>query len=77
VLAAAEALGVPPERCVVIGDIGADVEAALAAGARPILVPTAVTRPEEVSAAPEVAPDLPAAVASALAGLPGTVGAAS
>ncbi|MDT7682984.1 MAG: hypothetical protein QOG57_3294, partial [Pseudonocardiales bacterium] len=30
----------------------------LAAGARPVLVPTPVTLPEEVAAAPEVAPDL-------------------
>ena len=46
----------------VIGDIGADVEAARAAGARAVLVPTAVTRPEEVAAAPEVAADLLSAV---------------
>jgi histidinol-phosphate phosphatase family protein len=60
--AAAGALGVDPADCVVIGDIGADVEAALAAGARGVLVPTPVTRAEEVSAAPEVAADLLAAV---------------
>jgi phosphoglycolate phosphatase-like HAD superfamily hydrolase len=47
---------------VVIGDIGADVEAARAAGARAVLVPTAVTRVEEVAAAPEVAADLLSAV---------------
>jgi histidinol-phosphate phosphatase family protein len=62
VLAAAGALGVEPADCVVIGDIGADVEAARAAGARAVLVPTARTRDEEVVAAPEVAPDLLAAV---------------
>ncbi len=62
VLAAAAALGVDPIDCVVIGDIGSDVEAARAAGARAILVPTAVTRPEEVAAAPQVATDLGAAV---------------
>ncbi|HEV3495533.1 MAG TPA: HAD family hydrolase [Actinomycetes bacterium] len=62
VLAAAEALGVDPTECVVIGDIGSDVEAARAAGARGILVPTPVTRPEEVAAAPEVADTLEAAV---------------
>jgi HAD superfamily hydrolase (TIGR01662 family) len=62
VLAAAEWLGVPPDRCVLVGDIGADLEAARAAGARGILVPTAVTRPEEVAGAQEVAPDLEAAV---------------
>jgi histidinol-phosphate phosphatase family protein len=60
--AAAGALGVEPGECVVIGDIGADVEAARAAGARAVLVPTAVTRAEEVAAAPEVAADLMAAV---------------
>jgi histidinol-phosphate phosphatase family protein len=60
--AAAGALGVEPGECVVIGDIGADVEAARAAGARAVLVPTAVTRDEEVAAAPVVAPDLVAAV---------------
>jgi hypothetical protein len=36
---------------VVIGDIGRDVEAARAAGAFGILVPTPVTRADEVSAA--------------------------
>jgi HAD superfamily hydrolase (TIGR01662 family) len=55
---AAARLGVSPRDCAVIGDIGADVEAALAAGARPVLVPTARTRPEEVAAAPERARDL-------------------
>jgi histidinol-phosphate phosphatase family protein len=60
--AAARALGVAPRDCVVIGDIGADVEAASAAGARSVLVPTAATRAEEVAVAPEVAPDLGAAV---------------
>jgi histidinol-phosphate phosphatase family protein len=60
--AAAAALGVEARECVVIGDIGADVEAARAAGARAVLVPTPVTRPEEVAAAPQVAPDLLAAV---------------
>jgi histidinol-phosphate phosphatase family protein len=66
ILQAADRLGVEPGRCVVIGDIGADVEAARAAGARAILVPTAVTRPEEIAAADEVAPDLPSAVDRAL-----------
>jgi histidinol-phosphate phosphatase family protein len=62
VLRAAEFLGVPPSSCVVIGDIGADVDAARAVGARPILVPTPETRPEEVAAAPEVVTTLGAAV---------------
>jgi histidinol-phosphate phosphatase family protein len=59
---AAELLGVEPQRCAVVGDIGADVEAARAAGARAVLVPTSVTRREEVARAPEVAPDLESAV---------------
>jgi ADP-heptose:LPS heptosyltransferase len=58
---AAGALGVPPRDCVVVGDIGADVGAALAAGAAGVLVPTPVTRPQEVSAAPVAVPDLAAA----------------
>ncbi|MGT2424996.1 D-glycero-alpha-D-manno-heptose-1,7-bisphosphate 7-phosphatase [Amnibacterium kyonggiense] len=68
VLRAAEALGVDPVGAVVIGDIGADVGAAQAAGARAVLVPTPITRAEEVAAAPVVAPDLLAAVRVALAG---------
>jgi histidinol-phosphate phosphatase family protein len=60
--AAAGALGVEVADCVVIGDVGADVEAARAAGARGVLVPTPVTRAEEVAAAPEVAADLLSAV---------------
>ena len=44
VLAAAAALGVAPQHCAVVGDIGADVGAARAAGARAVLVPTPVTR---------------------------------
>ncbi|WP_127783594.1 HAD-IIIA family hydrolase [Rhodococcus sp. X156] len=68
VLQAARELGVRPEQCAVIGDIGADVQAARAAGARAVLVPTPVTLAEEVSAAPVVAPDLYAAVTTLLAG---------
>ncbi|WP_367947973.1 HAD family hydrolase [Rathayibacter sp. VKM Ac-2858] len=52
VLAAAEALGLPADSLAVIGDIGADVGAAAAAGARGVLVPTPITRAEEVAAAP-------------------------
>lgn len=64
--AAAEALGTVPARCVLIGDIGRDVTAALAAGATGLLVPTPVTRTEEIAAAPWVASDLPSAVAELL-----------
>jgi histidinol-phosphate phosphatase family protein len=67
---AAGRLGVDPRRCAVIGDIGADVEAARAAGARAVLVPTPLTRPEEVARCPEVAADLEAAVALLLDGGP-------
>ena len=62
VLAAAQQLGVAPGDVAVVGDIGADVGAARAAGARSVLVPTEVTLPEEVAAAPVVRPDLLAAV---------------
>ncbi|GEA88698.1 HAD-IIIA family hydrolase [Cellulomonas cellasea] len=63
VLRAAAQLGLSPAECVVIGDIGADVGAAVAAGAGAVLVPTPVTRPEEVAAAPQVAVSLTEAVA--------------
>ncbi|WP_372446272.1 D-glycero-alpha-D-manno-heptose-1,7-bisphosphate 7-phosphatase [Streptomyces chrestomyceticus] len=62
VLAACAFLGVSPARTAVVGDIGADVDAARAAGARGVLVPTPVTRAEEVAAAPEYTCDLPGAV---------------
>ncbi|GAA4901492.1 HAD superfamily hydrolase (TIGR01509 family) [Stackebrandtia albiflava] len=68
---AAADLGVDPADCVVIGDTGADVAAAGAAGARGILVPTGRTRPEEVEWAAEfahVASDLRHAVSIALDG---------
>jgi histidinol-phosphate phosphatase family protein len=61
VVAAAAALGTTPGRCVVVGDIGRDMEAAGAAGATGILVPTPVTRPTEVAAAPAVVTGLNAA----------------
>ena len=54
-------LGVPPEQTLVIGDIGADVEAAHAAGARSALVPNPATRSDEIIAAPVVVRDLLAA----------------
>ncbi|MFE9917362.1 HAD-IIIA family hydrolase [Micromonospora sp. NPDC005553] len=66
VYAAARELGTTPSRCVLVGDIGRDVGAAMAAGAAGVLVPTPVTRPEEVAAAGWVANDLPAAVAEIL-----------
>jgi histidinol-phosphate phosphatase family protein len=66
---AARALGVAPADCVVIGDIGSDVAAARAAGARAILVPTPVTLPLEVEGAPVVARDLERAVDLVLSGI--------
>lgn len=62
VLAACDRLGVRARRAVVIGDIGADIAAARAAGARGVLVPTSVTRHEEIAAADRVAGDLLGAV---------------
>lgn len=58
VLRAAGELGLLPAECAVVGDIGSDVGAAIAAGARSVLVPTEVTRREEQTAAPVVAATL-------------------
>ena len=55
-------LGIDASDAALIGDIGADVGAAEAAGATGVLVPTPVTRAEEVAAARLVAPDLASAV---------------
>jgi histidinol-phosphate phosphatase family protein len=69
VLAAAEALGVPPQRCVMIGDTGGDVNAALAADAKAVLVPTQRTLVGEISDARDrawVAPTLEHAVSRVL-----------
>jgi histidinol-phosphate phosphatase family protein len=68
VLAACAELGVAPARCVVIGDVAADIEAATAAGAVGILVPTPVTRRQEVAAAARRAEDLATAVNDVLSG---------
>lgn len=65
---AAEHFGVPARDVVVIGDIGADMGAAQAAGARSILVPTPVTLPAEVAAAPSRATTLTGAVDLVLSG---------
>jgi histidinol-phosphate phosphatase family protein len=67
VLAACAELRALPARTVVIGDIGSDMGAAVNAGARGILVPTAATREEELSHHP-TAPDLGTAVDRVLAG---------
>jgi histidinol-phosphate phosphatase family protein len=51
VQAAADELGVDTTRCVMIGDTGGDVEAALSARADVVLVPTGRTRRQEISEA--------------------------
>ncbi|WP_228122580.1 D-glycero-alpha-D-manno-heptose-1,7-bisphosphate 7-phosphatase [Saccharothrix syringae] len=66
VLEACARLGARPERTYFIGDIEADVEAGLAAGVTPILVPTPVTLQDEVERAPLTAPDLEAVRAMVL-----------
>ncbi|WP_117215099.1 HAD-IIIA family hydrolase [Allorhizocola rhizosphaerae] len=55
---AAATLGTTPGRCVVVGDIDSDVQAALACGALPLMVPTEATRVAEVATAPAVVRDL-------------------
>ena len=65
---AAQQLQVRADRCVLIGDIGADMSAAAAAGARGIIVPTDETLPEEVVAAAVTAETFGAAVDLVLTG---------
>lgn len=62
VLDAARRLGVRPDRCAVVGDIGTDVQAAQAAGAAAVLVPTPRTAAEDVRRAPHRAASIEAAV---------------
>jgi histidinol-phosphate phosphatase family protein len=62
VLRAARALGVAPDRCAVIGDTAADVEAAARAGALGVLVPNDATEAGEVTSVPLVASTLEDAV---------------
>ncbi len=62
VLSAAAKVGCEPRDCIVVGDIGADIEAATAAGARAILVPTPLTLSAEIESAPCVARNLAQAV---------------
>lgn len=58
----------PAHRCVMIGDIWTDIEAAHAAGAHGILVPTPATDHRDVRRAPVVEPTITAAVDRLLAG---------
>lgn len=62
VLSACAVLDLRPDEVAFIGDIGSDVDAAEAAGARSVLVPTPVTRAEEIDRAALVAPDLAGAI---------------
>jgi D-glycero-D-manno-heptose 1,7-bisphosphate phosphatase len=71
VLAAAAELGLRPEELAVVGDIGADIGAARAAGSRGILVPTHETLEAEVTSAPYVAKDLRAVLPVLQAGQQG------
>jgi histidinol-phosphate phosphatase family protein len=69
IFAACAALGVDACEVVVIGDIESDMDAAANAGARAVLVPTPVTRAEEVQRARVTAQDLCAAVDLVLNGI--------
>ncbi len=65
VTSAARELGLAPHECLMIGDIGSDVDAALAAGARAVLVPGPNTKIDEIDRAhlvAAVAPTLRSAV---------------
>jgi histidinol-phosphate phosphatase family protein len=65
---AARHLGVAVDRCVVVGDIGADMQAAASAGASAVLVPTVATLGTEIAAASWRATDLGQAVDLILSG---------
>jgi beta-phosphoglucomutase-like phosphatase (HAD superfamily) len=67
VRAAADALGVDVGACVLIGDVAADVQAARAAGATGVLVPTPATRTEDLRSTRLVFPDIGAAIDEVLA----------
>jgi histidinol-phosphate phosphatase family protein len=69
VTAASRELGLDASEVVVVGDIGADVSAAERAGSRGVIVPTAVTKPAERSAARWRAATPDQAVELLLAGL--------
>ncbi|HEX2308451.1 MAG TPA: HAD-IIIA family hydrolase [Jatrophihabitantaceae bacterium] len=65
---AAAALGVSLDGVVVIGDRISDLQAAMAAGARAIMVPSADTPDDEIAEAAELAATLGDAVAAVLPG---------
>jgi len=60
--------GVHPDRAVMVGDIGSDIDAAKHAGVSGILIPTIQTRREEVAAAPRTSAGLVQAVDQMLGG---------
>ncbi len=63
IINACKTLGLEPHETAFIGDIGTDVDAAQAAGATGVLIPTAVTLQEEIDRAEIVADTLADAVA--------------
>jgi histidinol-phosphate phosphatase family protein len=67
-LQALDEIGVQADRCVLVGDIGTDVQAAAAAGCVGMLVPAPETSPEDVADAPIVHRDLDSAVTAMLGG---------
>lgn len=67
ILAACRTLGLEPSETAFIGDIGADMGAAVAAGARAVLVPTPITLQDEIDAAEVVADSLEEAIRILLA----------
>lgn len=69
VRAACRDTGLRAAACAVVGDVGSDVGAARAAGARSVLVPTTATRPAEIESAPVVAETIGRAVDLVLAGM--------
>lgn len=62
ILSACDALGVPPQAAIVVGDTVWDVAAAESAGATGILIPTERTLPSERRRVSHVCPDLGSAV---------------
>lgn len=68
VIRACAELGTDPVRCVLVGDIDADMQAVESAGGVGLLVPTTATRRTEVDRATRVHPDLGSAVTAILGG---------
>jgi D-glycero-D-manno-heptose 1,7-bisphosphate phosphatase len=64
---AADALGLDPSEVAFVGDMGSDLDAAVAAGMLFVLVPSADTPPEVIRRTPHSAPTLLAAVQLLLA----------